>query len=1007
MRKILLALLCCMSWLFLDAEVVIKGTNDGKYYLADGATGEQLSEKTYSYISPINNRKNFSGKINNLWAILDGATGKELTEPEFSNIGFFQEGLAIVDKNNLKGYIDQYGTIVIPIEYSEAGYFSNGIAPVKKGAKRGFIDLQGNWYDTKPAASQVKTKKYTPTIADDAKAVANSAKETFGSIKGLFGGKKSSKKNNRKDKAAAQSNQTSNTSSKQNAASNSFSSKSKPNAVAESEEEGVPYVPDLNHPYITKNTFYMKLDQVNDYTISNVSDGIFAIKQGNLMSFWHVDGYCLYGYDWTTSQAGLDYGQFPQFTDGACIARSAKPNKAGRGYFAILYKDGSVKELDPNWTEVSQFMNGLALVTQQLNGRTTYFYINLRGQKVFPTLKIDGGYDTMRPLGDGLRAFRSSNSNWGYIDQNGNIAIQPKYKGAGTFRNGYAWVYDNATRTAILINTKGEKIYDSEVNATSLYNNANFGYVDNGRFHVARGSYMHYYDLTGKELAKCKSGNGFYNGHAFVKYEDGIWGTETFMVNTDFKKITTIDENILPAFQLEYINPRFGDYELASYTSGTRSIALTPEGGVALEGWIKKADETGDKIPYFGTFGKDGYAVLREVRIKNIDYVGIVRASGEIAWLFSVKKPTFFIGFPIPPTPPETPEKPEPPIINDPEPPQPRVPEDTIPRGPKKRIPTTYSIKLNVTGEGTAKAVPSNQLQYGDCATLTAKPAEGWVLADISGGYSDGSQITVTSDKTIDIVFRKREEVRKIPFTGAYQGVKRVEFLKATTEDMTIYGEISREPTVSSPYGENTYGYLVGMIDPKKKYSNDEVSCYAFFAPMRVSGYQIDEASGKEYMLIDGGVMTVGNITVKNGNAIGSLMSNLMFAFDGYSTVQIIPRSYRVEILDRNDETGEFTFGRLEAFSVKYGWLPGGDKRLTIAEKGLFSFKLDHGFKADAFDGTRMKIAEPRNDVIWYPPMEWYKNNEPAHHDAAEKMGEMYRFMVPDLERIFGKIIPQ
>ena len=52
---------------------------------------------------------------------------------------------------------------------------------------------------------------------------------------------------------------------------------------------------------------------------------------------------------------------------------------------------------------------------------------------------------------------------------------------------------------------------------------------------------------------------------------------------------------------------------------------------------------------------------------------------------------------------------------------------------------------------------------------------------------------------------------------------------------------------------------------------------------------------------------------------------------NGYSSPQVTPRHYRIEMLDYNEETGEFTCGRLQTYSSEYGWLDGGDERLGSA----------------------------------------------------------------------------
>lgn len=76
------------------------------------------------------------------------------TESQYSNsseegitvdkMGTYSEGLAVVKNNGKWGYIDEEGTIVIPIEYDNAWDFTEGRGLVKRDGKFGYVDYQGN-----------------------------------------------------------------------------------------------------------------------------------------------------------------------------------------------------------------------------------------------------------------------------------------------------------------------------------------------------------------------------------------------------------------------------------------------------------------------------------------------------------------------------------------------------------------------------------------------------------------------------------------------------------------------------------------------------------------------------------------------------------------------------------------------------------------------------------------------------------------------------------------------
>ena len=68
----------------------------------------------------------------------------------------YSEGLASVEINGKRGFIDKSGTKVIPCKYDEAWYFSEGLAEVKLNGKYGFVDKSG---------TEVIPCKYDNTIA--------------------------------------------------------------------------------------------------------------------------------------------------------------------------------------------------------------------------------------------------------------------------------------------------------------------------------------------------------------------------------------------------------------------------------------------------------------------------------------------------------------------------------------------------------------------------------------------------------------------------------------------------------------------------------------------------------------------------------------------------------------------------------------------------------------------------------------------------------------------------
>lgn len=63
----------------------------------------------------------------------------------------------------------------------------------------------------------------------------------------------------------------------------------------------------------------------------------------------------------------------------------------------------------------------------------------------------------------------------------------------------------------------------------------------------------------------------------------------------------------------------------------------------------------------------------------------------------------------------------------------------------------------------------------------------------------------------------------------------------------------------------------------------------------------------------------------------------------------------------------------------------------------------DKGMPADYVQGVRMKPAQKRTDVSWYPPQLWYDNNESTLQGIIKQMGNSYRTYKSDYDELFGK----
>ena len=91
----------------------------------------------------------------------------------------------------------------------------------------------------------------------------------------------------------------------------------------------------------------------------------------------------------------------------------------------------------------------------------------------------------------------------------------------------------------------------------------------------------------------------------------------------------------------------------------------------------------------------------------------------------------------------------------------------------------------------------------------------------------------------------------------------------------------------------------------------------------------------------------------------------------------------------------------MQTFSGTYGWLDADDDRLKVKEQGFFMTAVDKGLPGDLFNGATLKVAKKRNDVHWYPSVKWYKDDENAMKVGIESLGNAYRSLETEYDKLF------
>jgi hypothetical protein len=90
----------------------------------------------------LNKVKLFPYEKDDLFGFID-TTGKLVVKAEYDAVSDFYEGLSVVNKNDSVYFINKENQNVFNLVFSEAHIFKNGIAAVKKGNKWAFINRQG------------------------------------------------------------------------------------------------------------------------------------------------------------------------------------------------------------------------------------------------------------------------------------------------------------------------------------------------------------------------------------------------------------------------------------------------------------------------------------------------------------------------------------------------------------------------------------------------------------------------------------------------------------------------------------------------------------------------------------------------------------------------------------------------------------------------------------------------------------------------------------------------
>lgn len=164
------------------------------------------------------------------------------------------------------------------------------------------------------------------------------------------------------------------------------------------------------------------------------------------------------------------YSYIASYKEGRALAAATDEN--GKYLYGYLNRWG--KEVIPlTYESANDFQNGKALVKQQ-DG--SYVLIDLTGKSL-----MKFSYPFVDSYGDGLLAFKENeDGKWGYIDEKGNVIIEPQFSGTMPFEEGHAIVNmsDHYDDKYGLINRQGNFTIKPQYNSLL--------YLEEGRYALGK-----------------------------------------------------------------------------------------------------------------------------------------------------------------------------------------------------------------------------------------------------------------------------------------------------------------------------------------------------------------------------------------------------------------------------------------------------------------------------------------------------------------------------------------
>lgn len=337
----------------------------------------------------------------------------------------------------------------------------------------------------------------------------------------------------------------------------------------------------------------------------------------------------------------------PQFKNGYNFSEGLALVKNSADLFGYIDETGTFQGGDPSFSNATYFSEGKAWTVKPLGSPTC---IDQSGAILFSCESCESVWN----YSEGLALFSAKNKDgelkYGYLDKNGNIAINAQFADAQSFAHGLAAVRDQKGKWGF-INTKGEIKINYQFDGVSFQ-----GFSENNMIAVYDGKKWGWINKDGKyECNPQFKGGAWYISNDFWLVFDG---EKVGFASNDGKYI------INPQFKGAKIPEANHDLELLAYNDGndwgyidqTGKIVINPQfdeafpfvNGLAV---VKSSDD-------YGIINKEGkYEVNPQFELLRSDnddskglnyvytqYVDISNLSQELATVKGILAGTLSIG---------------------------------------------------------------------------------------------------------------------------------------------------------------------------------------------------------------------------------------------------------------------------------------------------------------------------------------------------------------------------